>query len=103
MYFNGTGNDLLSACSGFNMMTINEFSCNSPEVKLPHHPALSLLEVGLENAIHLIFLEEFLVLLLVPDNPGLRWMVSDAVLSQRKVLTVPSATRNMKVSTSLRR
>ena len=37
----------------------------------------------LENLIHLIFLEEFLVLLLVRDDPGSRWMFSDAVLSQR--------------------
>ena len=41
--------------------------------------ALSLLEVGLENVIHLIFLEELLVLPLVPDDPGLRWMFSDAL------------------------
>ena len=37
---------------------------------LPHHPALSLLEVELENVIHLTFLEEFPVLLLVPDDTG---------------------------------
>ena len=40
----------------------------------PRPPALSRLEVGLENRIHPIFLEEFLVLLLVPDAPGLKWM-----------------------------
>ena len=45
---------------------MNEFSCFSPEVT-----ALSLLEVGLEKVIHLIFLEKFLVLLLVLDDPGL--------------------------------
>ena len=44
--------------------------------------------------VHLTFLEEFLVLLLVPDNPGLWWMVSDDDLLQ-EVLTVPSATGNM--------
>ena len=71
--------------SGFSVMTINEFSCNSPEVtfSLLIIPALNLLEVELENVIHLIFLEEFLGLLLVPDAPGLRWMFSDAVHSQR--------------------
>ena len=37
----------------------------------------------LENVIHLIFLEEFLVLLLVLDDPGSRWMFSDAVLPKK--------------------
>ena len=71
--------------SWYNVVTINEFSCDRPQVifSLPHHHGLSLLEVGLENVIHLIFLEEFLVLLFIPDDPGLRWMFSDAVLSQR--------------------
>ena len=36
----------------------------------------------LENLIHLIFVEEFLVLLLVSDTPMSKWMFSDAVLSQ---------------------
>ena len=53
---------------------------------LPHHPALSLLEVGLEDLIHPTFFEEFIVLRLVPDDPGSRWMFSDAVLSQRFLL-----------------
>ena len=71
--------------SRFIVMTINEISCNRPEVifQLPRHPASSLLEVRLESVIHLICTENFLVLLLVPDNPGLRWVFSDAVLSQR--------------------
>ena len=55
---------------------------DSPEV----NPASSRLEVGLENVILPIFLEEFFVLLLVPDDPGSRWMFSDAVLSQRFLL-----------------
>ena len=42
-----------------------------------------LAEVGLENVIHLISLEEFLVLLLKTDDPRLRKMFSDAVLTQR--------------------
>ena len=63
--------------------------------ELPHHPASSRLEVGLENLIHLTFLEEFPVLLLVPDAPWLRWMFSERC-SHQKIFTVPSATRNMK-------
>ena len=63
-------------------MTINEFSCESrSHFWLPHHPASSRLEVGSENVIHLTFLEDFLVLRLVPAGPGWRWwMFSDAVL-----------------------
>ena len=49
----------------------------------------------LENVIQQIFREEFLVLLLVPDDPGLRWMFSGAILPQR-FLTVPSATGKMR-------
>ena len=65
-------------------MTINEFSV----IVLKSHSASSSSradhpDVGLENVIHLIFLMELLVLLLVPDNPGLRWVFSDAVLPQR--------------------
>ena len=41
---------------------------------------MSLLVVGLENVIHLIFLEDVLVLLLILDDPGSKWMFSDAVL-----------------------
>ena len=37
----------------------------------------------MENCVRLILPEEFLVLLLVPDDPGLKWMVSDVVLLQR--------------------
>ena len=48
---------------------------------LQHHLGLSLLENRMENVIHLTLLEEFLVLLLVPDDPGLKWMFSDAVIS----------------------
>ena len=81
--------------SGYNVMWTNEFFCNSPEVTFTSKSsALGRLEVGLENVIHLTFLEEFLVLLLVPDAPGLRWMFSDAGLTQ-KIFTVPSATGNM--------
>ena len=56
-----------------------------PEVNfsLPHHHGLSLLEDGMEHTIHLYFTEKFLVLHLVPDAPGLKWMFSDAALSQR--------------------
>ena len=88
-------------------MTINEFSCDRPEVNfsLSRHPALSRLEVGLENVIHLTFFEEFLILLHVLDDPR----VKVAVLRRRssRVLTVPSATGNtifsifMGVDTSL--
>ena len=38
------------------------------------------------HVIHLIFFEELLVPLLVPDAGGLKWMFSDAVLHQRLVL-----------------
>ena len=48
-------------------------------LQLPHHPALSRLEVVWENVIHLTFLAEFL--LFVPDDPGSRWMFSDAVFT----------------------
>ena len=68
--------------SWYNVMTINEFSFDRPEV-IFSFPALSLLEVGLENLIHLTFLEEFLLLRLFPDDPGLRWMFPDAVLTHR--------------------
>ena len=51
--------------------------------QLPRHPVLSCLEVELENTVHLTLLEEFLVPILVPVAPGLRWMFSDAVLYQR--------------------
>ena len=50
---------------------------------LPHHHGLSLLQDGMEYNIHLNFLEEFLVLRHVPVGAGLRWMFSDAVLTQR--------------------
>ena len=49
----------------------------------------------LEKRVRLIFLEEFLVLVLVPDDPGIRWMFSDAVLTPM-ILIVPSSTGNMK-------
>ena len=62
-------------------MAVYEFSCDRPE--LPHHHALSLLEGGMEHTILLNYLEEFLVLRLVPDGPGLRWMFSDAVRPSR--------------------
>ena len=60
---------------------------NSPETKnhlwLHHHPALSLVEDGMEYALLLNFLEEFLVLRLIPVGPGSKWIFSDAVLSQK--------------------
>ena len=83
--------------SEYNVMTINELSCDRPEVIfwLPHHLAWSHREDGVENPIRLTFLQEFLVLLLVPDAPGLRWMFWDAVLLPES-LTVPFATGKMK-------
>ena len=50
---------------------------------LPHRHGSSLLEDGMEFSTHLNFLEELLVFRLVPDGLGLRWMFSDAVLTQR--------------------
>ena len=37
----------------------------------------------MEKTVRLILLEEFLVSLLVPNDPRLRWMVSDVDLLQR--------------------
>ena len=54
----------------------------------------SRLEVVMEYTIHLNFFQEFLVLRFVPYGPSLRWMFSDAALSQ-KILTVPCAAGNM--------
>ena len=51
----------------------------------------------MEKRVRLTLLEEFLVLLLVLDDPGLKWMFSDVDLLQR-FLTVPSATGNMNLS-----
>ena len=48
---------------------------------LHHHPAMSLDKVLVETC--LILQEELLVLLLVLDDPGLRWMFSDVDLLQR--------------------
>ena len=55
MYFNGQGNDSsvdhVQFDSGFHVMTISEFACNSPEVThffLPHHTMMSLV-VGLKE------------------------------------------------------
>ena len=78
-------------------MTINELSCDRPEVifRFPHHHGLSLLEDGLENLIHLTFLEEFLVL---RPRSGRSRVKVDALrrCPLPKILTVPSATGNMK-------
>ena len=60
-----------------------------------HHTTMNL-NVGLKKT-RLILFDDFFVLLLVPDGPGLRWMFSDAVLLQT-VLTVPSAIGKMKFS-----
>ena len=59
----------------------------SPEIDrthfwLPHRLVLSHLEDGMEYTIHLNFLEEFLVLRVIPDGPRIRWMVSDDDLLQ---------------------
>ena len=57
----------------------------------PYH-GLSLLGDGMEHTIHLNFLEEFLVLRLVPDGPG-KSGCSQTLSSS--ILTVPSATKKM--------
>ena len=79
-------------------MTMNEVSRNRPEIIscFNHHRASSRLEVGLENVIQLTFLQEFPFLLLVPG----RSRIKVDVLRRRslpKMLTVPSATENMKL------
>ena len=65
-------------------MAINELSCNGPEVIESFRiiSSLSPLVVVMEKRVRLILLEEFLVPLLVPDDPGLKWMVSDVDLLQ---------------------
>ena len=65
-------------------MAVHEISCNRPEIIfwLPHHPVLSHLEEDLEKRVRLILLEKLLVPLLVLDDPGLIWMVSDVDLFQ---------------------
>ena len=73
-------------------MTINEFSCDRPEVTFSfrHHRVFSHLEEELEKRVRLTFLEEYLVLLL---RSG-RSQVNVDVLrrcSPRKICTVPSA------------
>ena len=48
----------------------------------PHHLVLRHLDVGMEKRVRLILLDKLLVPLLVPDDPGLKWMVSDVDLLQ---------------------
>ena len=66
-------------------MTMNEFSCDRPEVIFSFLiiPRRVVLKLGWRLQNHLTFLQEFLFLLLVLDAPGLRWMFSDAVFPQR--------------------
>ena len=65
-------------------MAVNEISRSRPDhFGLPHRLVLSHLELVLENRVRLILLEKLLVPLPVQDDPGLRWMFSDAVLFQR--------------------
>ena len=59
---------------------------------LPPYLGLSLLGEGMEHTIHLNFLEEFLVLRLVPDGPD-KSGCSQTLSSS--ILTVPSVTKKM--------
>ena len=62
---------------------------------LHHHTTMSL-EMGVKKT-RLILPEDFLVLLLGLGDPGLRWVFSGPDLLPN-ILTVPSATGNMKLS-----
>ena len=79
-------------------MTVNEISYDRPKnhIWLHHHTMMSLV-LRLKKTL-LILLEDYLALFLCLDNPGSRWMDVLRFSASPKILTVPSATGNMKLS-----